>query len=255
VSSWIRSLLLAVLVSTVAAPSAGALPAGAVNGVVASSGASKSTIARVGFNSVTVNPYVVSLNAIQSRGLKGIVWLGGYDNDTCAFSKSKAWVRRKLHAIKSHPAVVAYQIDDEPKSTECPSAPSQIAARSKLVKSLDPGTLTVLTHYRPYEFRDFARSADVLGVVSYPCSHEYGCRYWKITADVRAARDAGWRRLWAMPQTFGDDYYRVPSASELQTILSIWDRTGVEGSLTYVWDKTSPDPLSAHPELWSLFKR
>jgi len=244
-----------VLVFTVAAPSAGALSAGAVNGVVASSAASKSTIASVGFNSVTVNPYVVALNAIQSRGLKGIVWLGGYDNDVCRFRKPNSWVRRKLDAIKSHPAVIAYQIDDEPKSTECPSAPSQIAARSKLVRSLDRGTLTVLTHYRSYEFRDFSNSADILGVVSYPCSHKYGCRYWKITADVQAARDAGWKRLWAMPQTFGDDYYRVPSASELQTILSTWNATGVEGSLTYVWDKTSPDTLSAHPELWSLFNR
>ena len=254
-SAWIRLLLVAVLVSVVAAPSAGALPPGAIDGVIASSGSNKATIASAGFNAVTVNPYVADLDAIQARGLQGIVWLGGYDNLTCEFAKPDTWVRQKLDAIKSHAAVVAYQIDDEPKSTQCPRAPSQIAGRSQLVKALDPGTLTVLTHYRANEFRDFANSTDVLGVVSYPCSHKSGCRYRKITDDVNAARAGGWKRLWAVPQAFGDDPYRLPSPSELQTILSTWDAAGVEGSLAYVWDKTSSDPLSAHRELWSFFGR
>ncbi len=254
-SSCVRSLLLAALVYGLAVPSARALPPGAVHGVFASSESNKSAIASAGFNAVTLNPYVADLNAIRSRGLRGIVWLGGYDNDSCAFNKPDDWIRRKLKAIKRHSAVVAYQIDDEPKSTECPSAPSQIAARSKLVKSLDPGTLTVITHFRSSEFRDFANATDVLGVVSYPCSHEYGCRYWKIRADVRAARAGGWKRLWAVPQAFGDDYYRVPRPRELRRILSIWDRAGVEGSLAYEWDKNSPDALNVHPELWPFFDR
>jgi hypothetical protein len=254
-SSCVRSLLLAVLVSGLAAPSARALPPGAVNGVIASSDASTSAIASAGFNAVTLNPYVKDLDAASARGLKGIVWLGGYDNESCEFAKPDRWIRRKLKAIRRHRAVVAYHVDDEPKSTECPSAPSQIAARSKLVKSLDRGALTVLTHFRSSEFRDFANVTDVLGVVSYPCSHEYGCRFWKIRADVRAARAGGWKRLWAVPQAFGDDYYRIPRPDELGRILAIWDRAGVEGSLAYEWDKSSPDALNVHPELWPLFGR
>ena len=72
---------------------------------------------------------------------------------------------------------------------------------------------------------------------------------------MRAARAAGWNRLWAVPQVFGNDYYRMPTPSELQTILTTWDNAGVEGSLAYTWDKTEPDTLSMHPELQSAFWR
>jgi hypothetical protein len=247
-------LALSTVVVGLAAPAAQALPPGAVDGVFASSGSNKAQIASAGFNAVTVNPYAADLNAIAAHRLGGIVWLQGYDNGACKFSKNDAWVRDKLAAIKNHPGVVAYHIDDEPKSTECPGAPAQVAARSALVKSLDPGSLTLITHYRTYEFDDFRGAADVLGVVTYPCSVK-GCRLEKITEDVQAARTAGWQRLWAVPQVFGNDYYRIPTPVELGAILSTWDDAGVEGSLAYTWDKTESDTLSTHFELHPAFGR
>jgi hypothetical protein len=247
-------LALSTLFLGVSAPAAQAPSPPVVDAVFASSASSKAPIAGAGFNAVTVNPYVADLNAIAAHGLGGIVWLQGYDNGSCRFAKADSWVREKIKAIKNHAAVVAYHIDDEPKSTDCPGAPAQVAGRSALVKSLDPGSLTLITHYRDYEFDDFAGTVDVLGVVSYPCSIKSGCRYEKITQDVQSARNAGWQRLWAVPQVFGNDYYRVPTPSELETILATWDDAGVEGSLAYTWDKTDPDTLSMHPELQPAFR-
>jgi hypothetical protein len=249
------ALVLSAVLFALCAPNVQALPAGAVNGVFASTASNKAAVAGAGFNAVTVNPYAADLNAIAAHGLRGIVWLQGYDNGACAFAKPDSWVRDKIVAIRDHPAVAAYHLDDEPKSTECPGAPAQIAARSALVKSLDPGSLTLITHYRDHEFAAFAGAADVLGIVSYPCSFKSGCRFDKITDYAQAARAGGWERLWAVPQVFGNDYYRMPTPSELQTILTTWDNAGVEGSLAYTWDKTEPDTLSIHPELHSAFMR
>jgi hypothetical protein len=246
--------LAAAFAAMLPAASAQALPPGAVNAVFASTASDKAVVAGVGFNAVTVNPYKTDLDAIAARGLRGIVWLGGYDNTLCQFSKNDTWIRDKVGAIRNHPAVIAYHIDDEPHGTECPAAPSQIRARSALVKSIDPDAVTVLTHYRDYEFARFAGSADVLGIVSYPCSWTGGCKLTKITDKVKAARAAGWTRLWGLPQTFGDEYYRMPSPAEFASILSTWDSAGVGGMFTYTWDKTDPDTLSLHPELWSVMR-
>jgi hypothetical protein len=251
-----RLLLVLLALLALTATPASALPPDAVYGVFASSTANKGTIASVGFNTVTTGPYTSELDAANARGLGGVVWLGGYVNEpTCQFAKSDSWIREKVMAIRNHPAVRGYQIDNEPHATQCPNAPAQIAARAALVRRLDPDPahVTLLALYRDYEFDDYAGATDVLRVGSYPCSHRNGCVYSKIPNKVAAARAAGWTRLWGSPQAFGDDYYRMPTASELRTILDIWEAQDVEGLLAYVWDKSDPDTLSMHPALWPVF--
>lgn len=227
-----------------------------LNAVFASRAADKATIAKAGFNTATANPYVEELDALQRHGLRAIVWLQGYVNEpSCAFSKSDDWLTRRVNGVKNHPAVLAWHVDDEPHGTQCRNAPAQIAARTALLHRLDPSHPVVLTHYREHEFDDFAGTADILGVVMYPCTWAAGCAYSKITSKVLAARRAGWTRLWGLPQTFGDEYYRMPTFAEALQILATWDAAGVTDRFTYTWDKTDPDTLVSHPDLWAAFRR
>ena len=69
-------------------------------------------------------------------GLKGLLWLGGYDNSTCTFVRSDAWVTDRVLDVRSHPAVLAYEIDNEPHVYQCQAAPQQIKGRVSLVRSL-----------------------------------------------------------------------------------------------------------------------
>ena len=65
------ALVLSAVFLGLSAQTAQALPAGAVDGVFASTTSNKAAVAGAGFNAVTVNPYTADLNAIASSGLSG----------------------------------------------------------------------------------------------------------------------------------------------------------------------------------------
>jgi hypothetical protein len=207
----------------------------------------------LGFDVITVSPDVARLDVLQANGLRGLIWLGGYDNATCQFVDNDDWVVAHVSAIKDHPAVLAYEIDNEPHFVDCPNAPSQMAARNALVKSLDPDALTYLTLYK--DFSAFLGSVDLIRISRYPCSYPDGCVYSKITDTVAAAEAAGWTRYWAGPQIFGDEYYKPPTPEELRMIFDTWRGTNAEAMVAYTWNYAGvSDPLNVHPELWDTVK-
>src|SRR4029079_3926892 len=120
-------------------------------------------------------------------------------------------VRRKVRAIRSHPAVLAYEIDNEPHVYTCPGAPADIKHRVALVRSLvGPHVILYITLSR--DFAAFARTGvDLIRISAYPCSWSEGCVMRKIVDHVAAARAAGFKRIWGGTQTAGDGYYRPPT--------------------------------------------
>jgi hypothetical protein len=220
----------------------------------------------VGFNYIDTNPYKYQLDALVARGLKGFVWLGGYNDDpaVCNFNYDDAWVRNHIAGDATHPSIVgnpgvgAYFIDDEPNDTNCPNAPSQIKARSDLVKSLDPGKPTLMVHYK--NFATWAGKTDILGLDHYPCSYKNGCDYSKIDAEAAEADRLG-IRYWGVIQAYSDGasalcgsspWYRLPTPDELHQEFVHWGATNMEGYLVFAWHYPDCDSsvwLSNHPEL------
>jgi hypothetical protein len=220
----------------------------------------------VGFNYIDTNPYKYQLDALVARGLKGFVWLGGYNDDpaVCNFNYDDTWVRNHIAGDATHPSIVgnpgvgAYFIDDEPNDSNCPNAPSQIKARSDLVKSLDPGKPTLMVHYE--NFATWAGKTDILGLDHYPCSIENGCDYSKIDAEAAEADRLG-IRYWGVIQAYGDGasascgsspWYRLPTPDELHQEFVHWSATNMEGYLVFAWHWPACDPsvwLANHPEL------
>jgi hypothetical protein len=125
------------------------------------------------------------------------------------------------------------------------------------VKSLDPGALTVITENRPESFGPLAGTADVMGLVIYPCNIKLnGCDWTKIPERVAVAEAAGVKRYWAVPQTAGDEWYKKPTPDELSHILDQWRGTRIEGMFAYTWDCCG-EPLSGlrnAPELWPVWE-
>jgi len=214
------------------------------------------TIRSIGFNAITTNTSLTDLDRAHANGLKALVWLGGFENEpTCAWRQSDAWVTEQVNKVKNHPAVIGYQIDNEPHAAECPDAPRFVRERAQLVRSLDPNLdhVTMMALYRSNEFDDYANATDVVRVGIYPCNVNTGCDPQRITTKVGVARMAGWTRLWGSPQAFGDAYYRIPTPAELQTILDTWRANGIENLFAYTWDVSDPVVLRDHPELWPVF--
>lgn len=225
-------------------------------GIYTTTGADYSRIAELGFRTVIVNPSKPALDQIRAYGLTAMVYLGGYDSGTCTFGWSDATVTSRVTAIRDHPASVMYYVADEPHTASCPNAVQQIRARAQLVKSIDPTGVTAIAEDRQVDVTAFANSTDVMILSTYPCSHVNGCVLSKIDVALSTARSAGVKHPWAAPQSFGDDYYRVPSPGELQTVIDRWKAGGVQGFFTYTWNCCGdPETLANHPELWETWRR
>jgi hypothetical protein len=198
----------------------------------------------IGFNFIDSGPYAEEITALARAGLTGFIWLGGYSNDSCTFSRSDAWVRSHVAAIAGNPGVGAYFIDDEPDAARCPGAPAQMKARSDLVKSLDPGPPTFLVTYRVDQLRFFAKTVDIIGLDHYPCSIAHGCDFAKIDQQAAEADRLG-IRYWGVVQAYGDNWYKVPTPAELHQEFVHWRATNMDGYLVFAW--RYPD---GRPSLW-----
>jgi hypothetical protein len=165
-------------------------------------------------------------------------------------------VTSHVEAIRGHPAILAYQVTDEPKESDCPTAPAEMAKRSALIKSIDPTKPTYLVIQAsdgegPHPYEKFAGTTDIMGVDIYPCSFENGCRMEKIDQAIAALEQDGVPRYWALIQAFEDDYYRMPTAAELHAQFARWRSSAMEGyfvfSLNYQRNQleTHPDVLAA----------
>jgi len=225
------------------------------SGIYTTTGADYARIADLGFGIVIVNPSKPALDEIRAHGLTGMLYLGGYDGGTCTFGWSDATVTSRVTAIRDNPASVMYYVADEPHTASCPNAVQQIRARSRLVKSIDPTASTAIAEDRQADVTAFANSTDVMILSTYPCSHVNGCVLSKIDAALSTARSAGVRHPWGAPQSFGDDYYRVPSPGELQALIARWKAGGAQGFFTYTWNCCGdPETLANHPELWDAWR-
>ena len=211
-----------------------------------------------GFNTVTVQPDRSDLDALQRAGMRGIVWLWGYDDDTCTFNHSDDQIRAEIARIADHPAIAAYQIDDEPgdaRTHGCPRVAQQIRARSRLVKSIDRGATTylVMSTYDgveefPYQY--FAGTTDIMGLDVYPYN-ENGAHPELIDRAIREANKDHVPRYWAILQDFRDDYYVTPSASQLREQFTRWRRSRMEGYFVYHWNRGDIEDRPSHLRIYA----
>ncbi len=216
-----------------------------------------SKIKEAGFNVVTANPSLSQLDAVAASGLKAQVGLGAYDKSTCSFVLSDAFIAERLREVRGHPAIAAFKIADEPNAHICPEAPRQIKERSELVASTAPGYPTVVTvsawngvELHPYE--DFAGTADILGLVVYPCTNAKGCRLEQIDTAIAEAESDNVTRYWAIIQAFDGmkrNDYEMPTAVRLRQQFTRWAESDMEGYFVYSWGPPAPSNLEEHPAL------
>ncbi len=226
-----------------------------------SSAAGFGVMAANGFNSVMTGPYKELLDPLGTKGLKGVVWLGNFQNGpTCGFDRDDATITKLVKAIAGDPNILAYYLGDEPHVSECPKAPSLFKKRSDLVHSLDPGstTFTVIQASEngvSHDYAPWAGAVDVIGFDVYPCARGAAtCNFGLIDSAAQAIRAAGITRYWAIVQDFQDCYYRLPTPQELATQFDYWSRSDMSGYFVFSWNYQPADPkcvganLGAHPD-------
>lgn len=190
----------------------------------------------VGFNLMDVSNKAV-MDALPV-GLRGLYWIGNGFNTTCSWALTDAQVTTIVNANRGDPKFCGiYYISDEPHTSVCPTGPTELTNRTALIHSLDPTAKTFAIIQdgtsHPGEFAAFANSVDYIGVDPYPFNvNNVGNASMQPVIDrINAALAViPASRIVPVFQTFGQEcativpkFYRMPTPTELETLLSVWD--------------------------------
>jgi Calcineurin-like phosphoesterase len=183
-------------------------------------------------------------------GTQGLVWVGDYDNSTCAFEQSDATVTSIVTSTRGDPKVFGYFFSDEPNPFACPNAPTQHKARSDLIHAADPNTKTVMVvdsnsgTATLNQIPLWKGDADYIGLDPYPCLQSNPCDYGWIDQVIAAADSAG-LDYWGVVQAFNDATWRYPTTDELNHMLTQWSASAETGQMTFAWVWTNGGSGSA----------
>ena len=243
--------MLAVAVVTTTGPAEWLNAAGAVPTSAATTLAHPHMISNVGATTVELNraasvgfTYVdVSSKSVMDTlpaGTRGVYWVGNGYNSTCSWEVSDAALTATVRKNAGDPKFSGiYYVSDEPHTSVCRNAPTQLARRTALIHSRDPNARTYIAiedgSNHPGEYAAFAKAADFIGVDAYPCNVNNvrtGCDTARLSARIDSALShIPATRIVPIFQTFGQacasgggNYYRLPTAAELASLLWVWDR-------------------------------
>lgn len=151
-----------------------------------------------------------------------------------------AAVRTSVAALKDHPAIVAWYINDEFPIARL----GELAARQRLMEELDPGRPTWSVLYQIDDLRGYLPTCDAIGADPYPVpgSPPRKALDWTRKA-VRATFDT--RAVWMVPQVFNWASYRktpeeqakqrAPTLAEMRSMAWSCIAAGADGLIFYSW--------------------
>ena len=185
-----------------------------------------------GFNTVFAEINTNLLNQIKADGASAWVqpniWSGcGYEYST---SQALSYAKQAV----ATGAVSGFYVADEPSVSGCSSAPSQIAAWTATLHANFPGIPTIIATYDSTDLTNFAHSADMFALDTYPCQYN-SCTYSWITSLAAAADKLGVKYVGVAQAFGGDGHFTLPTASQLQQILNTWKATNEVGYVVYAF--------------------
>jgi hypothetical protein len=208
------------------------------------------------------------------EGIKGLVWVGQCGGVTTKFEGV-------VGAVIDHPRAYGFYLMDDPDPTgrwgrQCTAW--DLRAEADWIHARRPDSVTFVALMNVGSSGSPAFSAeyvpekshvDFFSVAPYPCRTGWAeCDYDMIDRYIAASRDAGFPLSRIVPtfQSFGGGAwkadsggsYRLPSSSELQSMLERWGRLAPLPAFdfAYSWgQQRSDDSLAASAELQAVFAR
>jgi hypothetical protein len=261
-------------------------------------GSDQATAASLGFNlfdmaGSTSNPADLNnrINALPS-GVKVLVWVGNLDNAPASPCPAPGFTysqfTAQVDALKNNPRVFGYYLSDEPHPSICPNAASDIQARADYIRSNAPGQVSFIVVLDGTnmcggslgcEYAALNPShthVDYIGLDPYPCHYAgdgvtaVACDNTQITDRFNSAVANGVPASAIIPtfQTFGQAgrtdgkqvYYRMPSASELTSMINIWNGLLPHPAFDYAYEFgiqcssscPAPQGIINHPEIQAV---
>jgi hypothetical protein len=221
------------------------------------SGSSAPLVASYGWNLLDVSS---KWRADRLPGrTRGLVWLGDYDNSSCAWEVPDQELRRVVPPMARDRKVFGFYFSDEPDPNACPAAPAQHRARTRLLHALSAGKPTILVvdsnsrRATLEQIPKWAGAADYLGLDPYPCYRGKPCQFDWIDRVIKAANKAR-VSYWGVVQAFADSNWRWPTNGEERHMLAQWAASRQSGYMTFTW-RWGGHALTERPGLLEVFKR
>jgi hypothetical protein len=210
-------------------------------------------------------PDRATLDLADELGLKVIYSIKDFYHGTrwCPdFIESEAdeepWVRRTVRAFRSHPALLAWYINDELPLALRP----RLEAHRQWVEEEDPNHPSWVVLFQVRDVADYGQTFDVIGTDPYPIPQRPISLAGEWTRMTREAV-ADSRALWMVPQCFAKANYgggeadraRAPSYHELRSMTWQCITEGADGIVFYSWFDIRRDPNRSFEEAWEDVKR
>lgn len=155
-------------------------------------------------------------------------------------------VTAAVERFRSHPAVLAWYLNDELPTSMRPA----LEDRYRLVRRLDPDHPTWAVLYQVDELRDYRHTCDVLGTDPYPIPKKPAAQAAEWAAKTVAAT-GGAAAVWQVPQMFDWGIYRpdeaamtrAPTYEEMRTMTYLAIIEGARGLVYYSFSNLAKDRL------------
>ena len=152
---------------------------------------------------------------------------------TCAAAED-AYVQAKVDAFRTHPALLAWYVNDE----RVLELYKPLLARQRLLERLDPDHPTYAVLYQLDLLRTMSPTYDIIGTDPYPVP-KYPLS--RVTETTRKTRDSlfGMRTMWQVPQAFDWGVYnasgpsRMPTVAEMKSMFWQFIAAGANGLILY----------------------
>lgn len=195
---------------------------------------------KLSLNAVVIWPVKEQLNEAQRLGLRALVNIApGHFPDTAAWQK-------KIREVKSHPAVFAWILYDEPDLNRKPVA--EVAWAYRTMKSIDPVHPVYQTIWNPMRYAEYAPYCDILAVLPYvvtkkePLTEDDFMRVHQfVSLGKRMMKN---KPVYVVVQSFAGlpAWPRPPTPKELSTIVAVASAAGARGYAFYAYTSAEPYP-------------
>jgi hypothetical protein len=189
---------------------------------------------------------VHTLDEAQRLGMRVVVELADAYRGTKPFLPT---VREHVRALRSHPALLAWYLYDEPE----PGVLDRVQQGYHLVRELDPDHPTITVHVSPEAGARFAPYTDIFAVDPYPVPNLPLSVVWSHVSRSRVVVGPQ-KPVWAVIQAFAQSGPRRPSRYptpvELRNMVYQAIVAGATGIMyfSYAWEGNLED---RDPALWA----
>lgn len=193
-----------------------------------------------------------ALAQLKATGCKAWITCGYWNG--AGFSTTDAQATAMAATAYAAGVVAGIYVADEPAYSVVNA--SVISARAKLLKGTRTDVETLIAYYDPGTLGRWKGVVDAFALDAYPSRVNWNM---SVITQLASAADTAGLRYYGVVGAFTDDSgnYPLPSPTQLQQMVTIWDATHQAGRAVYSWGATTKvvaNQLQNQPKLLDVLR-